>query len=253
MIKNLKEHFYFLKVWYGKIFLYPRDKIVVGESLDYDRYWEVKRGDDVGVLSDWQKIRADIVLSILSKDKPITIGDIGCGEGSILKYLTNQLFVTRAIGYDSSDFVLDKARQIGIETVQFDINKDEELVKIEPADYHLILEVLEHIPHSEKLLNIAYDRANRGVFFSFPNSGFFVYRLRLLFGKFPKQWINFPNEHLRFWTDRDLKWWLKALGYENYKIFYYKGVPILNKIRPSLFAAGFVVYLRKEEYAKKTG
>jgi len=72
-----------------------------------------------------------------------------------------------------------------------------------------------------------------------------VYRLRLLFGKFPAQWRVHPGEHVRFWTARDLRWWLLAQGIENYKIFYYEGIPLLNKIVPSLFAAGFVVYIQK--------
>lgn len=242
----LKDFLYSLKVFYRDIFFYPKDKIVVEESLDYDKYWEEKRGDDIRMLSDWQKIRADIVLSVLNKQAPISIGDIGCGEGSILKYLMDKLRVSKAVGYDSSDFALDKARKIGMDVIKLDVNREEEFIKIEPADYFLLLEILEHIPHAERLLEAAYDKSKKGVFFSFPNSGFLTYRLRLLFGKFPKQWINFPNEHLRFWTDKDLKWWLKALDYKSYNIFYYKGIPVLNKIWPSLFAAGFVVYLAKD-------
>jgi len=101
------------------------------------------------------------------------------------------------------------------------------------------------MPNAEKILEYIYRKAKIGVFFSIPNSGYFIYRLRLLFGKFPKQWSVFPNEHLRFWTLGDLKWWLCALGYKKYKIFCYKGIPILNILLPSLFAAGLVVYIEK--------
>lgn len=248
---TIKERLYFIKTWYKDIFTYPRDSIVVGESQDYDRYWEVKRRrGQIGYLSDWQKARADIILELLRRNtrsgEAISISDIGCGEGSTLKYIKERFPVSRAIGYDSSDYVLSKARAIGMETVQIDINKDEDLEKIKEADYALILEVLEHLPGSEKVLKAAYDKSRNGVFFSFPNTGYFVYRLRLLFGRFPKQWINLPNEHLRYWTAKDLKWWLKAQGYNKYTISYYKGVSLLNRMWSSMFAAAFVVLVERE-------
>lgn len=251
--KKLKERLYFLKVWYNDLFLYPREELNLNDSLNYDKYWYLKRGKMVGVLSGWQKDRADIILKVIDLKTPISIGDIGCGDGSILKYLKDKLNIIRAIGYDSSDFALKKARKIGIETTKFDINKDR-FERIEETDYILLLEILEHIPNSETLLRAAYDKSQKGVFFSIPNSGFFIHRLRLLLGRFPKQWTRFPNEHLRFWTLKDLKWWLKSLRYDNFSVFYYRGIPILNQIWPGLFSAGFLVFMdkyrRREELLK---
>lgn len=246
-MKTIRERFYFIKTWYRDIFQYPKNTLRLEHNLDYDAYWEKKRGLAVGTLSDWQKARADIIIQELPSDMPISIGDIGCGEGSILKYIQEHVSVTDAMGYDSSAFVLQKANDIGIKTKMLDIRDESQLASIEPADYMLLLELLEHIPHSEKVLAAAYQKARRGVFFSFPNSGFFIYRLRLLFGKFPKQWINFPNEHLRFWTASDVRWWLPALGYRTYHAHYYKGIPFLNKLWPALFAAGQLVFLEKTQ------
>ena len=245
MTKTIKEKLYFLKIWYNDVFLYPKYKISGQGGLDYDKYWRVKRGDKVGALSDWQKARAELIVKKLRDTGPLSIGDIGCGEGSILKYLERKLPVTKAMGYDGSDFVLDKARQIGIETVKIDLSNAADFEKISAADYNLLSEILEHIPNSEELLSYVYQKSSKGLFFSFPNSGYFIYRLRLLFGRFPKQWINFPNEHLRFWTAKDLKWWLLAQDYSDFNIFYYKGVPLLNKIWPYMFAAGFLVFIKK--------
>lgn len=244
-MKGIKEKLYVLKIWYKDIFLYPKETIQVSDSLDYDRYWQEKRGKEVGVLSDWQKIRADIVLSFLPKDTGIRIADIGCGEGSILTYIKERTRATEIIGYDSSDFVLQKAQAIGATVRSIDFNDEESLRTLKRTDYTLLLEVLEHTPHSEKILKAAFESSTKGVFFSIPNSGYFIFRLRLLLGKFPKQWVTFPNEHLRFWTLTDVAWWLKALGYQHYHIRTYKGVPFLNKLLPSLFAAGIVVYVKK--------
>ena len=245
----IKKALYQIKLWMKDIFIYHTKTISPEDSLDYDMYWEGKRGDEVGVLSDWQKERANIILKEIKNDShkdSVSIADIGCGEGSILDYIKHYGNISESFGYDSSPFVLEKAKKIGIETHLLDLNNKESLKDIKRADYMLILEVLEHIPHSEEVLKLLLNKSDKGVFFSFPNTGFFTFRLRLLFGKFPKQWVTFPNEHIRFWTATDLKWWLNALGYTEHTIHYYRGIPLLNKIFPSLFAAAFVVYLPKE-------
>ena len=89
-------------------------------------------------------------------------------------------------------------------------------------------------------------KAKKGVFFSVPNSGYISYRLRLLFGSFPVQWKIHPGEHLRFWTYKDIKWWLKQLNlYHKSEIYVYEGIPFLNKIWKNLFGAGILVYIKK--------
>lgn len=249
MIKYVKEKLYFLKQWYKLVFTYPQDILNVDEVLDYDAYWREKRGSlalgKAKTLSDNERMRADYVISKIGKANPISIGDIASGPGVIFAYLKERLRLTEYIGYESSDYALEVGASLGMRGVKFDINDWNEFSKIRPADYYLLLEILEHIPNSERVLATLYRKANKGVFFSFPNSGNFLYRLRLLFGKMPMQWIKFPNEHLRFWTATDLKWWLKALGYNNYEIHYYRGVPRLQRMWPSLFAGSFVVYLKK--------
>ena len=238
---------FFLRVLYRDLFQY-REKTISLEadaSQDYDEYWKNKRGEKIGVLSPWQKDRADIVVSILKRRgiSPIVIGDIGCGEGSILKYIQDHFSVSEAIGYDHSAFVLEKAKAIGITTVVWDMVKEGPAAKLKDADYMIILEVLEHLANAEQILNAAYAHSRQGVFFSFPNTGYVKYRTRLLLGRMPMQWVTFPNEHLRFWTARDLKWWLKAQGFTNAEIHFYRGVPLLNKLWPALFAAAFVVFI----------
>lgn len=234
--------FYQTKEWIKQVFIYP--EISLG-SLDYDKYWEAKRGQDMGSLSDWQIERANFVVSEVGLVQGATISDIGCGEGAIAHYIGQKIGTTKLLGTDISDVALDRARSFGIQVEKVDIGRVEELSKIPTADYQILFEILEHVPHSEDLLKEAYGKARRGVFFSFPNTGFFTHRLRLFFGRFPLQWKLYPGEHVRFWTKHDLHWWLRSLGYKNYKVHYYKGIPVLNKIWPSLFAAGFVVFISK--------
>lgn len=247
-IRLIKEKLYFLKKWYRMVVKYPRYSIDVASSLDYDSYWDRKRAtkENAQRISVNEQMRADIVAKVIGNADPVTVGDIACGPGVIFDYLKDKVRFDRAIGYDSSDRALETAQSFGMETRKFDITNEHDLDSVEPADYYLLLEILEHIPHSEKVLTTLYQKSHKGVFFSFPNSGHFLYRLRHLLGSMPQQWIQFPNEHLRFWTARDLKWWIKALGFTQYEIFYYRGTPVLEKIWPAMFAGSFVVFISKK-------
>lgn len=247
VIKKIKERLYFLKRWYRFVFLYPREHIETQESLDYDVYWEKKRGVGEGkgkTISENEKLRADYVARTIGKD-PVSIGDIASGPGVIYEYLKQKLTLKEFIGYEYSLYARNVAQSLGMDVRPFDIYSDTDLEDVKEADYMLMLEILEHIPHSEKVLAIMYKKAKRGVFLSFPNSADFLYRLRVLFGKMPAQWVSFPNEHLRFWSYQDLKWWLKAQGYEKYEIYGYRGIPILERVLPGLFAGSFVVFIPK--------
>ncbi len=231
-----------LKNWLGQIFFYPRDTIVSVEG-NYDEYWDRKRGTRTKLFS-WQKARADIIVeSILGHGlRTPTIADIGAGDGAILANCIARMSGATGTAYDSSDRALEFARTAGIQhAVSFDLNKDPMLEGVTDHDYVLLLEILEHVPQSEKVLAAARSKARKSVYVSFPNSGFFTYRLRLLFGKFPAQWTREPNEHVRFWTLSDVRWWLKAQDITGATVRAYQGVPVLNRIAPSLFAAGIII------------
>ena len=130
--------------------------------------------------------------------------------------------------------------------MKFDINNFNTIEELPEVDHIMILEVLEHMPNPEKFLKMILPKAKKSIFFSFPNSGYIAYRLRLLFGSFPMQWTLHPGEHLRFWTFRDLKWWLNQMSLlHKSKIHIYEGVPILNKVWKGLFGAGLIVKVEK--------
>ena len=61
-----------------------------------------------------------------------------------------------------------------------------------------MFEFLEHTNNPEDIITHLLQYANKSVMFSIPNSGFISYRIRLLLGKFPRQWKVNPSEHLRF-------------------------------------------------------
>jgi 2-polyprenyl-3-methyl-5-hydroxy-6-metoxy-1,4-benzoquinol methylase len=243
-LNALKIGQYRLRQWVKGIFVYPKQKLSLTE-LDYDDYWDQKRPQENAVLlSPMEGARATIIASHLKREAK-SIGDIGAGPGVVLKAILKERPDMSGIAYDSSLRARAYAKALGLRAEPLDLRTDEALTSILPADYYLVLEVLEHIPNSEHVLATLYSKASYGVFFSVPNTGFFMHRFRLLFGKVPAQWIHIPNEHLRFWTIVDMRWWLAALGYQHFKIIPYGGVSILNKLWPNLFAMGMVVEVTK--------
>lgn len=247
MFKILKDSLWLANEWSKRMFIYPQKIISPGKHFDYDAYWKEKRGDKyIGNLGAWQKRRADLASKIISHRNGNSVNDIGSGAGEVLLHIKNKSHLDKAIAYDNSSYALKVAESLGLETKKFDMNNSDNYSQIEECDFSVLFEVLEHIPGPEELLKCCYDKSKKGVLFSFPNTGFFIHRFRLFFfGKFPMQWAKHPGEHLRFWTKKDLLWWLEAQGYRDYKIYYYVGIPILKSIWPNMFCAGFFVDIEK--------
>lgn len=248
LIKRFRFVLYELRRWWRLIWIYPVNKICE-TSGNYDAYWQDKRGDQLGALSLWQKQRADLIIKKIKSEQSsgrlesISILDLGCGDGAILQYLRQHLPIRRLVGCDQSPLALKQAAHFGIETIRLDLRDLNQVASLPEVDYVCCLEILEHLPEPERLLKLLLPRVKKGLFFSIPNTGFIVYRLRLLFGRAPMQWRLHPGEHLRFWTLKDLRWWLSALGFKKVKIITYQGVWALNIAWPSLFAAGTIVYI----------
>ena len=210
------------------------------EETNYDDYWKAIRGKKIGkYINNYQLKRAEYIKQFL-KGNDILL-DIGSGDGAVLLFLQRNSDL-KIYATDLSDYALEHLNNIGFETIKFDINNFKDIEKLPKVDYITILEVLEHMQNPEKFLKLIMKKAKKGVFFSFPNSGYISYRLRLMFGSFPMQWRVHPGEHLRFWTYRDLKWWLKELElYDKSEVYVYEGIPVLNRLWKGLFSEGFIV------------
>lgn len=245
-LQKLRYLLWISKDWLRRLYIYPQSKIVPGAHFDYDAYWKEKRGAYMGRLGRWQAKRAALAASIIKSARGVSINDIGGGAGEVVKAIKEGSGAGKATVYDISPYALEIASSFGLGTVCFDVNDTTSFSLIGPADFTILFEVLEHVPGPEILLKSAYEKSSKGVLFSFPNTGFFIHRFRLFFfGKFPLQWTKHPGEHLRFWTKKDLLWWLKAQGYANFCIHYYVGIPALRTLWPNMFAAGFFVEVRK--------
>jgi hypothetical protein len=230
-----------IREWLTELFWYP--EMSLSDAVATDAHWGDTRSRSGTILTRWQRARVDLALSHMDHTNPVTLLEIGCRNGAVLAYLMNTVHVSRAIGVDVSETMLAEAASLGIEAIRSQADPLKSLPLALHADYVLSFEILERMLNPEAQLRAMMEIAERGVFFSFPNTGYITFRLRLLFGRFPLQWRVHPSDHVRFWTYADLVWWLRALGYQTYTIHAYEGVPVLNKIWPSLFARGLFIYI----------
>ena len=119
-------------------------------------------------------------------------------------------------------------------------------------DYIVMTDVLEHIPNPEDVLIKIKDNFNKCLIVSVPNTGFILDRLRLLFGRFPKQWLVHPGEHLRFWTFKDFISMCEQLGfclkeYYGVEIESYEIKPKLWKWKPKLFSKDILYVIERSK------
>lgn len=153
------------------------------------------------------KIAVNLIVKDLSfnKSKSIYVLDIGCGEGTLGKLLKEKLKdKVSIIGCDISDTILKAAFDYYSDVVQIDVETDELIHKFGQYkfDYILALEVLEHLFKPEHVLQQCYSilKEDGTLVTSFPNIAWYKYRIDMLKGHFPKNYLLFPGEHIQNFT-----------------------------------------------------
>lgn len=240
----MKKFLYKLKEDLKLLRVYPDADLATDFRVDYDKYWKKRRKGSSSALSSWQRQRADYILSMINKGDRVM--DIGSGDGALLRYLVDKGGV-HGVAVDMSQQMLDRAKAIGLETHLVDLRDENSLRLLPEVDYVLGLEILEHMPEPEVLVMNMKQKARKGLIFSFPNTGYYIHRIRLLFGRFPLQWVMYPGEHLRFWTVNDVVWWVGSLGFRLDRLVLYEGIPLLNQIFPRLFSQGIIIYISEND------
>jgi len=194
-----------LKKMIEEIFGYRPYKI---GDMDYEEYWGYRRESGKKGLK-----QRDLVIASLIENSSSVL-DIGCGNGRLLEYLINEKGVIGQ-GIDNSETALEMVRGKGITTYKCDLNGGD-IPTNRTYDYIVMSEIIEHLADPEKLIKSVQDRFSKSLIVTFPNIGHFTYRLRLLSGRFPECWKWHPGEHVRFWTEKDFKYWVdrKDNGFE---------------------------------------
>jgi methionine biosynthesis protein MetW len=227
-----------------RLFIYPATAHV--GVVDYDDYWDKKAQSGMGILSPWRLKRAQVFAGIVEPGDHVL--DLGVGDGALLAYLIRERGIT-GYGLDVSQKAVDFCVAHGLNVKLSDINQPiADVIRAQfganaAFDYVIMSEIIEHLPDPEALLLALRPCARKGLIVSIPNTGYHQHRLRLLFGKFPLQWVVTPGEHLRYWTLADFRWWARQLGFQLAAVHPYQGTPGLKRLWPSLFAAAFVYVL----------
>ena len=199
-------------------------------DFDYKVYWKNR---DVKIrqrLLEREEIFFDWI-------KPkIKVLDIAAGNSGLLSSLKKDK-MCEVHAFDISQEVVDAQNEAGVIAEKRDISLDDFNVA-DTYDALILSEILEHLPLPEALMKKI---ASKAKFFlvSVPNSAFYKFRLQLLFGRFLKQWIFHPSEHLRFWSHCDFLDWVDSMDFDVVKYEASNGLDVgpfkFYKYMPNLF------------------
>ena len=240
----IKDILFKIKGDMKRLFVYPIPEWGTDGRIDYDKYWRKRRGESQHFqLSAWQRKRAELILPFLTEGDVVV--DVGGGEGAMLEYWRSHKNI-HGICVDNNLLVLDQAKKKGIETIEADLSNPESWERIPDCDFLTGFEILEHLPNPEEFILTVSGRVRKELIFSFPNTGYYIHRLRLLLGRFPLEWVVHPGEHLRFWTVKDVHSWVRALGFRLSGLIIYEGVPLLNRLCPAMFGQGINIRISRQ-------
>jgi methionine biosynthesis protein MetW len=126
--------------------------------------------------------------------------DLGCGDGSLLRYLKETRAV-RGYGVEISDLDIVSCIANGVNVIQNDLDAGLSDFEDGAFDFVILSQTLQATRHTEPLIQEMLRVGREGIV-SFPNFGYWKSRLNVLQGnmpvsrELPYQWYNTPNVHL---------------------------------------------------------
>ncbi|MBI5626456.1 MAG: methionine biosynthesis protein MetW [Nitrosomonadales bacterium] len=132
--------------------------------------------------------------------KGASVLDLGCGDGSLLRYLKETREV-RGYGVEISDLDIVSCIANGVNVIQNDLESGLSDFEDNSFDYVMLSQTLQATRHTEPLIREMLRVGREGIV-SFPNFGYWKNRLSVLLGnmpvsrELPYQWYDTPNVHL---------------------------------------------------------
>lgn len=151
------------------------------------------------------------LIKVIKPLRPISILDVGCGEGFTLKKLQEKKIGKKNEGIDYSTDAIKIGKKLypGLTLSRGDIYN----LKYADNSFDVIIctEVLEHLDDPKKAIQEMKRVASKHLIVSVPNEPFFV-MANLLRGKYLKHFGNHP-EHINHWTMWGIEKLLKSQGF----------------------------------------
>jgi methionine biosynthesis protein MetW len=126
--------------------------------------------------------------------------DLGCGDGSLLRYLRDSRRVT-GYGVEIDDGSVLACVKNGISVIQSDLDRGLSDFRDHSFDYVVLSQTLQSVRNSERIIREMLRVGREGIV-TFPNFGYWRNRLQIVVGrmpmseKLPYQWFDTPNIHL---------------------------------------------------------
>ncbi len=132
--------------------------------------------------------------------KGASVLDLGCGDGSLLRYL-KETRAARGYGVEINDLDIVSCIANGINVIQNDLESGLSDFEDDSFDFVILSQTLQATRHTEALIREILRVGREGIV-SFPNFGYWKNRLGVLLGNMPVsrdlpyQWYDTPNVHL---------------------------------------------------------
>ena len=188
-------------------------------------------------------LRADLA-TIAKWIKPdSSILDLGCGDGTLIKYLRNNYSV-RAFGLEIDEKNIEACVKDGINVIQANLNDGLKTYFSENSfDYVIMTQTLQATKRPDLLIDEMLRVGNEGIV-TFPNMAHWKARLQIGLGGYmpvtkylPYEWFNTPNIHLC--TVRDFQRLCKKQNIQilqtSFVDFQHSKSTLLMKLFPNLF------------------
>jgi len=147
---------------------------------------------DFAAIANWVKPGARIL-------------DLGCGDGSLLRYLSEQRGGT-GYGVEIDDEGILACARNGVNVIQGDLERGLSGFADGSFDYVILSQTLQAVRSSERIVREMLRVGRQGIV-TFPNFGYWRNRLDVMLGNMPVsdnlpyRWFDTPNIHLCTITD----------------------------------------------------
>ncbi|MGN6649249.1 methionine biosynthesis protein MetW [Trinickia sp.] len=165
---------------------------------------------------DFLTARADFRAIARWVEPNATVLDLGCGDGSLLALLSEELGVT-GYGIEINDAGALACVKQGVNVIQQNLEDGLRLFEDASFDFAILSQTLQTIHQTAAILRETV-RVGKECIVSFPNFGYWPHRLSVLQGRMPVskslpyQWHNTPN--VRVLTIRDFEALAPEVGIE---------------------------------------